>query len=57
MLGKGGLPAIGRYEIERHWWLHELRRLRAMQRVHGREFKREIKQFQKELCNVRSQTH
>lgn len=53
MSDRGGLPAISPYDIQRHWWLHELRRVRAAQRVNKISFKRDIKQMQKELCNVR----
>lgn len=50
----GGLPAICRYDVERHWYLHELRRLRAVRRLVVSEvFKREVKEYQRELCNLR----
>lgn len=54
MSEKGGLPAISRYDIERHWYLHELRRLRAVHRLAtANVFKREVKEYQKELCIIR----
>lgn len=34
MSERGGLPAIHPYLIGRHYYLHELRQLRAKQRVH-----------------------
>lgn len=56
MSNKGGLPAISAYDIGRHWWLHELRRLRAVSRVHGKMFGMNAnlaKVYQKELCKLR----
>lgn len=31
----GGLTAISPYEIGRHWWLQQLRVIRAIRRVHN----------------------
>lgn len=49
----GGLPAIPVYEIERHWYLHELARLRAAKRVNGLTDHPAFKRLQKSLCETR----
>jgi hypothetical protein len=38
---------------QRYWWLHELTRLRALQRVHGVETRKERKAAQRELVKLR----
>lgn len=52
----GVLPKIIRTEYERHryWWLNELRRLRAVKRVHGGNVAREKREVQRELLKLRS---
>jgi hypothetical protein len=49
----GGLPAIPAYEIERYHYLHELRGVRALYRVHSVRNIQLKKHFQKELCKAR----
>lgn len=53
----GGLTAIPVYDIERHYWLHAIRQIRAM-RKHGsfsdKTAKIETKLAQSELCKTRS---
>lgn len=52
---KGGLPAIPKYDIERHWYLHELRRVRALARVWGsmKGLEKPKREYQIELCKLR----
>lgn len=52
---KGGLPAIDPYNIERHWYLHELRRDRAFKRIHQKSGN--TKGLQKELCKLRKEKY
>lgn len=37
----------------RHWWLGELRNLRAKRRVHGMDVRSETKVMQRELVRIR----
>lgn len=53
MSAKGGLPAIPVYVIERGHYLHELRQVRAKERVHEKSFNFNRKACQKMLCKVR----
>jgi len=54
----GGLPAIPVYEIERHWYLQELRNLRAFKRVHGlAPSKYAINLVRKALCKTRKEKY
>lgn len=56
MSARGGLPAVSPYEIGRHWWLHELVRVRSMERVGSLNAQQAFKlkqSFQRELCKVR----
>lgn len=52
----GGLPAIDPWEIERHWLEHELLRLQTMERVHGRDFSKEINSHKEALRDNKAHT-
>lgn len=56
MSSKGGLPGIPAYDIARHWWLHELARVRSMRRIgslNAQQADKLERAFQRELCKVR----
>lgn len=53
----GGLPAIPKEEIERHWHEHEIMRLETMERIYQRSFQKEINSHKEALADVRSQTN
>lgn len=52
MSNHGGLPAIPVEVIELHWFEHELRRYKAMEKIYGKSFKREITELKEKIRNV-----
>lgn len=53
---RGGLLAIHPYDIHRHWYLHELRRVRSQMRLNaGRDPQKEKKEIQAMLAKLRKE--